>query len=609
MKTHVLSILLLMVFSFASLTVMSQVAINTDGSLPDSTSMLDVKSTSKGVLIPRMTLAQISAIANPANGLLVFCTTNNKVYVFLGALGLWNELALGAATVNPPYYCGNPMTFSHVAGAIAPVNKTVTYGTVASLPGEPDKCWITKNLGADHQATGIYDDTEESAGWYWQFNRKQGYKHTGSVRTPNTTWITSITEATDWLGENDPCTLLLDINWRVPTMTEWLNVFNAGSWVTPGVPYNSPMKMHTAGRLDCTSGELEYRGVSGFYYSSTMVTNNYSGWGFQLWDRVMTWGSIFKCNGQPVRCIRPLLPPVPPTVTTSSVTNITRFGATCGGEVTSDGGANVSARGVCWAVTPNPTIAGSHTTDGTGTGVFTSTLTGLAGTTFYYVRAYATNRIGTVYGNEVSFTTLAWACGDTIVKNHVAGTAAPVSKTTTYQTVTNVPGETSKCWITQNLGASHQATAVNDATEASAGWYWQFNRLQGFKHDGSTRTPNTTWVAGIDQNSDWQSTYDPCSSLLGVGWRIPTISEWGNINGAGGWANWNGPWNSALKIHAAGLLGTGTGNLENRGINGGYWSTTQYGTTEGYALWLSATFSYNEIWAKSTGFTLRCLKD
>ena len=79
--------------------------------------------------------------------------------------------------------------------------------------------------------------------------------------------------------------------------------------------------------------------------------------------------------------------------------------------------------------------------------------------------------------------------------NHVEGVVAPVTKTTTYGTVTNIPGELTKCWITSNLGSDQQATAVNDATEASAGWYWQFNRKQGYKHDGSTRTPNT----GLDK--------------------------------------------------------------------------------------------------------------
>ena len=94
-----------------------------------------------------------------------------------------------------------------------------------------------------------------------------------------------------------------------------------------------------------------------------------------------------------------------PTVTTSSVSNITSSAATCGGNVTSDGGATVNARGVCWSTSPNPTISGNHTTNGTGTGSFTSSLTGLTAGTTYYVRAYATNAAGTAYGSQKTFTT------------------------------------------------------------------------------------------------------------------------------------------------------------------------------------------------------------
>ena len=92
-----------------------------------------------------------------------------------------------------------------------------------------------------------------------------------------------------------------------------------------------------------------------------------------------------------------------PTVTTDSVTNITQTTVTCGGNVTSGGDTPVTARGVCWSTSHNPTISNSHTTDGTGTGSFTSSITGLTANTTYYVRAYATNSAGTTYGNEVSF--------------------------------------------------------------------------------------------------------------------------------------------------------------------------------------------------------------
>ena len=94
-----------------------------------------------------------------------------------------------------------------------------------------------------------------------------------------------------------------------------------------------------------------------------------------------------------------------PTVTTNNVTNITQTSATCGGNVTSDGGATVTARGVCWSTSQNPTVNGSHTTNGTGTGSFTSNITGLTQGTTYYVRAYATNSAGTSYGTQKTFTT------------------------------------------------------------------------------------------------------------------------------------------------------------------------------------------------------------
>ncbi|MBN1288413.1 MAG: hypothetical protein JXA49_02100, partial [Actinobacteria bacterium] len=94
-----------------------------------------------------------------------------------------------------------------------------------------------------------------------------------------------------------------------------------------------------------------------------------------------------------------------PAVTTATTSNIGRTTASSGGNVTSDGGYTVSARGVCWSTNPNPTTADNHTTDGTGTGDFTSSLTGLSPGTLYHVRAYATNSFGTVYGSDKSFAT------------------------------------------------------------------------------------------------------------------------------------------------------------------------------------------------------------
>ena len=94
-----------------------------------------------------------------------------------------------------------------------------------------------------------------------------------------------------------------------------------------------------------------------------------------------------------------------PTVTTSPVTNITETTALSGGYISTDGGAAVTARGVCWSTSTNPTPAGDKTEDGTGTGSFTSNVTELLNGTTYYLRAYATNSIGTGYGMERIFIT------------------------------------------------------------------------------------------------------------------------------------------------------------------------------------------------------------
>ena len=95
-----------------------------------------------------------------------------------------------------------------------------------------------------------------------------------------------------------------------------------------------------------------------------------------------------------------------PVVITGDVTDITATSALCGCNVTSDGQYPVTARGVCWSTSQDPTINGSHTSNGSGTGEFTASITGLISNTTYYVRAYATNKQGTKYGELKSFTTL-----------------------------------------------------------------------------------------------------------------------------------------------------------------------------------------------------------
>ena len=225
-----------------------------------------------------------------------------------------------------------------------------------------------------------------------------------------------------------------------------------------------------------------------------------------------------------------------------------------------------------------------------------------------YVWAYSDCGLSTPL--QLNNTTLScWECGDTVYVNHVAGNVAPVNKSTAYGTVNNVAGETSKCWITSNLGSDHQASGKLDATEASAGWYWQFNRMRGYKHDGITRTPASTWISSIDEFSNWLIENDPCEIEIGDGWRIPTYFELYNVDTEGGWNNIDDTWNSLLKIHAAGRLQASTGALGNRGVDGNLWSNTQGNTTSGHRLQAYSNYCSMNTFAKAFALSIRCIKE
>jgi len=200
-------------------------------------------------------------------------------------------------------------------------------------------------------------------------------------------------------------------------------------------------------------------------------------------------------------------------------------------------------------------------------------------------------------------------CGSSFQRLHSVGTVAPVTKTVTYGTETGIPGETSKCWITRNLGATQQPNTKDDNTEAAAGWYWQFNRMQGYMHDGVTTTP--TWSTTIiDEDMDWQAENDPCYLLLGSAWRVPTYTEWSNVVNTGGWTNWNGPWNSGLQMHATGYILGSDGTLNYRGSRGYYWSSTGNLPSMGHILFFSNTQCVLNIsYAKRYGLPVRCVRD
>jgi hypothetical protein len=153
--------------------------------------------------------------------------------------------------------------------------------------------------------------------------------------------------------------------------------------------------------------------------------------------------------------------PVVPTVTTAAVSNITSISADSGGNVTSDGGAAVTARGVCWSTSPNPTTAESTTSNGTGTGAFTSNITGLSPGVTYHVRAYATNSVGTSYGSDLMFTTAAvLPTVNTTVVSNITSTSADSGGNVTSDGGAAVTAR-GVCWSTSPNPTTADSTTSN----------------------------------------------------------------------------------------------------------------------------------------------------
>jgi hypothetical protein len=515
----------------------AQVGINTDNSMPDPSAMLDVKSTTKGVLVPRMTIAERDAISNPAKGLMVFCLDNNQYYSNKGTPGFPNWVMISSQWLNN----GNNIYFNsgNVGIGLASPSTLMLQvnGTIGANFGAVDTPSITFGNGTEN--TGFASPSAFSISFITQSTEKMRLNPAGALgigtQSPGASSLVDISSTTKGFL---PPRMTFEQRNAIVSPAEGLMVF-------------------------CTNCNSDGSGVVSFYENGS-------------------WRSLS------LTCITPVTP-----LKVNSVQQNT--------QIIWNWSAVPIANGYKWHTSNNFTAA-------TDMGVATSkTETGLTQGTSYTRYVWSYNACGN--SEPLIIQGQALTCGSSFAKTHTAGTVAPVTKTVTYGSVTNIPGETSKCWITRNLGATQQANTVDDATEAAAGWYWQFNRRQGYKHDGTTRTPNTTWITSISENSDWESANDPCSVLLGVAWRIPTRTEWTNVDAAGNWIEWNGPFSSGLQMHAAGDLHNLTGLLALRGSDGIYLSTTQNSLTSCWMLGFDGGGSNMATGSKAAGLSLRCIRE
>jgi uncharacterized protein (TIGR02145 family) len=345
------------------------------------------------------------------------------------------------ATLNMAYTFGDRLKFTGISGDFSNVktdipasDKLVTFNFIRCTDGDNNnypvveigtQVWMAENLKTikyrNSELIGtttspfisIRDEITPKYQWAYSGNEDNasiyGRLYTGYVVTDNRN--------------------ICPVNWHVPTDNEWITLTSyltnngfgfdgngtaiakslAGTtgWntdPTPGNVGNDPKSNNSSGFTGLPGGwrrdygEYALLGSLGVWWSNSGAGLRYLEY---LYNYVTSYAIDMKM-GLSIRCIKDDIA----TISTKEITEITMSTAVCGGNVIIDGGAPVIARGVCWSTFENPTIAlSTKTTDGAGTGEFASPLTGLTPNTTYYIRAYATNGVGTSYGNELSFKT------------------------------------------------------------------------------------------------------------------------------------------------------------------------------------------------------------
>jgi uncharacterized protein (TIGR02145 family) len=298
-----------------------------------------------------------------------------------------------------------------------------------------------------------------------------------------------------------------------------------------------------------------------------------------------------------------------PTITTTMITSVSTSSVAGGGHISSDGGAPITEKGVCWSTNQNPTISDNKTIDGAGIGIYESLISGLTLDVTYYTRAYATNSQGTAYGDQIIFTLTSG--GLSVAVSDIDGNI--------YHSVT-IGTQT---WMVENLRTTKyrngdQIINVTDNTEwaglTGGSYCW-------YRNDISNKP-----VYGALYN--WYAVGD-IRNIAPAGWHVASDDEWkalsdflGGSTVAGGKmketgiTHWDSP--NSYATNESGFTAVAGGfrdqyaGFEFRGIESHWWSSS-LGKTDPtpiyWALSVGNTRTYQLQSSKGTGFSVRCIKD
>jgi uncharacterized protein (TIGR02145 family) len=429
---------------------------------------------------------------------------------------------------------------------------------------------------------------------------------------------------------------LCPIGWHVPSDVEWSSLRNflgssnaggemkstvtqptTGGWNIPntGATNSSGFTALPGGYKDSRGNFVSIRDIT-FFWSATEAASSWA------WYRSLgsNYGIAFidsanKQGGFSIRCLKDTLSIVSiPTLTTNSITVITTTSAKSGGSITADGGTYITNRGVVWSTSTNPTISlSTKTSDGSGIGSFTSSISGLTAKTKYYLRAYATNGIGTNYGNEISFI----AEKDTF--SCVGSPTVTDIDNYTYKTVQIG----TQCWMGENLKVSKYRNGAAIPT--------------GLLNDDWLSTISGAYVFYENNNANdalygklynWNAVKD-FRGLCPTGWHVPTRDEWdklvshlGGNEVAGGKkksvTGWNVPNTGATNVSRfTGLPGGWRDGYPTNSIFiglgsvGVWWNSSEDNSLRSWVLTLDFNYGYafEKYHIKADGVSVRCLKD